>query len=177
MRSLTLTFAVVSTILVFIGAAPPVHGQSTAPPPQAPEVPSASPTPSPKTALAGPVTVTLGDMLESCVDRALGQHFMLFQQRFGQPEVQRDTVVTYSRERQTIHLAMYGTAQTSDDAKKRLESRKPAVDFAVSTCAKRFGQPQADVMGFIELTYSHVDRENGKQKPLLRWYRGRWELL
>jgi hypothetical protein len=32
-------------------------------------------------------------------------------------------------------------------------------------------------MGFIELTYSQVDRENGKQKPLLRWYRGRWELL
>jgi hypothetical protein len=178
MRSPVTRLAFSAALLLFVVAATPAFAQTAPSPPPAsgPVTPPSAPAVAP-TALAGTVTVTLGDQLESCVDRALTQHFMLFQQRFGSPESQRDTVVTYNRERQTIHLAMYGSAETSDDAKKRLESRKPAVDFAVSTCAKRLGQKNDDVMGFIELTYSQLDREKGKQKPLLRWYRGRWELL
>lgn len=176
MRSLVSSLSLAAALFSVVVAAP-VHAQVA---PATPPAPAKAPTPSTPvapTALAGPVTLSLGDALESCVDRALSQHFLLFQQRFGQPEAQRDTIVSYSRERQTIHLAMYGSAETSDDAKKRLESRKPAVDFAVSTCAKRLSLKPDDVMASIELTYSNIDREKGKQKALLRWYRGRWELL
>lgn len=142
-----------------------------------PAAPPAPPPPAAPTMLSETVPLALGDVLEGCLDRALMQHFVMFQQRFGTPEAQRDTIVSYSKERQTIHLAMYGSAATSDDAKKRLESRKPAVDFAVQQCAKRIGKKPEEVLSTIEFTYSQIDRENGKQKPLLRWYRGRWELL
>jgi len=157
--------------LAFFACALVVDARADSPPPAA-APPAAAPT-----MLSETVPLALGDVLEGCIDRALMQHFVMFQQRFGSPEAQRDTIVSYSKERQTIHLAMYGSAATSDDAKKRLESRKPAVDFAVQQCAKRIGKKPEDVLSTIEFTYSQIDRENGKQKPLLRWYRGRWELL
>jgi len=128
-------------------------------------------------ALEAPVAIPLGEVLEDCLDDALTLHFMLHPQQFGEPERVRDTVVRYDKKLGVISVRMLGSATTTDDAKSRLESRQKALSQSVHQCAESLDLTAKDVFRNIEFIYARVDREKGEQQPLLRWYRGRWELL
>lgn len=148
------------------------------PPPAAP--PPAAPAPDavgPTHLLNQTVPMPFGEIVEDCIEDKLALYFVLNLSRFGAPEERRDTVVQYDPARGTIHVAMYGGAETTDDAKKRLESRKTALDFAVKLCAQELNTQVKELYGYFEMTYTRVDREAGKRWPLIRWHRGRWELL
>lgn len=123
------------------------------------------------------VSVPFGEAVEDCVEDKFALFFIVNTSRYGAPEDRRDTVIQYDPARGTLHLAMFGGSKTTDSAKKRLESRKEGLDYAVKLCAKELGKPTKTIYSQVEMTYTQIDRERGEKIPLVRWFRGRWELL
>jgi hypothetical protein len=127
--------------------------------------------------LSETVTVPFGEVAEDCLEDKVDLYYVIHLSQFGAPEDRRDTLIQYDRARGFIHVAMFGGSKTTDAAKQRLESRKAGLDYAVKVCAKELGKGTKELYSTIEMTYTRVDRERGEKIPLVRWFRGRWELL
>ena len=121
--------------------------------------------------------VPLGVALRECVDSGLELQFLLRAQEYGEPHKQKDTVVLYDKKRNLVHVVMLGSSETADGAKLRLESRVPPLKAAVKMCAGSLGVDDTELLDRVDFIYTHLDRDKGKSKELLRWYQGKWELL
>ena len=127
--------------------------------------------------LSSTVTVPFGEIAEDCLEDKVDLYYVIHLSQFGAPEDRRDTIIQYDPKRGFIHVAMFGGSKTTDAAKQRLESRKAGLDYAVKVCAKELGKGTKELYSTIEMTYTRVDRDRGEKIPLVRWFRGRWELL
>lgn len=121
--------------------------------------------------------VPFGELAEDCLEDKYELYYVVHLSKFGAPEERRDTVIQYDPVRGYIHMAMFGGSKTVDAAKERLQSRKDGMDYAVKLCAKELGKGTKELYSTVEMTYTRVDRERGEKVPLVRWFRGRWELL
>lgn len=127
--------------------------------------------------LAERAMVPFGELVEDCLEDKTAWYFLTHLSKFGAPEDRRDTVIQYAPDRGFIEVAMFGGSKTIDPARERLKSRKKSIDYAVKTCAKELGKGTKELYSIVEMTYTYVNRDENEQLRLVRWFRGRWEML